>query len=154
MAEKFQKFMKISGVVGPVKQRGLEDTIEVGTLSYKVSVQADPATGRVGRKQHAPIIVTKSIDMATPKLYDALCNDKLLNDVSISFYGPLPPEGRQGLYFTIQLENAKIISIIQGSGQNNLEPQEREQVTFICKKISWTWEDGDITAEDNWLSTV
>lgn len=35
-----------------------------------------------------------------------------------------------------------------------MKHREREHVSFVYQKITWTWEDGGITSEDDWETPV
>jgi len=36
----------------------------------------------------------------------------------------------------------------------NMQHKESEHISFTYHKIEWTWNDGGITAEDDWESPV
>ena len=58
----------------------------------------------------------------------------------------------------MKLTNANIASIAFRM-PNNKHPDlmkftEYEEIAFTYQKISWTWTDGGITAEDDWEAPV
>ena len=60
--------------------------------------------------------------------------------------------------YTITLKNASIASIAMQM-PNNKDPalmkfETSEAVAFTYEQITWTWNDGGITAQDDWESPV
>src|SRR5204862_453147 len=83
--------------------------------------------------QHKPLVITKTIDKATPLLANALVTNENLTQVVITLR-----QGGQAVS-TIKLTNASI-SARQQHGMT-------ESISFTYQKIEWTWIDGGITAE-------
>jgi type VI secretion system secreted protein Hcp len=139
-----------------VTQRGREGSIPLIALSSQIARPFDQAAGEAtGKRQHHPIVLTKPVDQASPKLYSALVSNEVLNDVIVKFWRPLPTgAGSEQQYFTIKLANALIVGItfISADTQDPTKAAEvpYEEVQLVYQKISWTWEQGGITAQDNW----
>ena len=57
-------------------------------------------------------------------------------------------------HYSVELLNASVCEIRQEMLNNkypeNMQHKEREHVSFAYQKITWTWEDGGISAEDDW----
>jgi len=143
--------MEISGIQGS----GREGTILVEAFSHEISVPFDPVSGLpTDERIHNPLVVTKTFDKASPKLYEALVSGAHLGDVTIKFFRQEETGNVQEHYFTIQLEDAIIVSI-KPFMPNILDPATEsfghmEEVMFTYKKIKWTWEIDGIEAEDTW----
>lgn len=132
-----------------------EGKIEVVEYTHNVSQVIDNATGMPsGKRQHRPIRIIKPLDKASPLLTNALVNNERLTNVTIIFYRP-GNTGAEQHYFTVELFDARItnISHISGSEDELLQKPAQEIVTFVYGKIIWTWEDGGISSEDNWLTS-
>jgi len=137
-------------------QAGREDQIRVFTFGHNVSAAYDTATGLpTGKRQHRPVRILKNIDRASPLIASALFNNENLTSVIIRFWKPDDP-GKELQFYTIELINAHIVSIMPShssrlADSNEVNPVPMgETVTFNYQKIIFTWEDGGITAEDDW----
>ena len=145
----------IKGDVTDKENKERDGTIALTSVSFQIETPIDPASGTTtGKRQHQPIAITKLIDQATPRLYEALFNNETLT-VTIAFWGPLKGGGDKQ-YLTIMLENA----IIAGAAFNSPESQDPataapyEKVQLAYQKITLTWIDGGITAQDSWKSPI
>jgi len=131
-------YMTLSGVrQGPI--RG-----DQGEKIQLVSVSHDAATGMsTGRRQHSPIIITKKIDMASPKLAMASTSHETLGNVTITFEG-----GSRGARTVerIVLTNATILSVRKAGGN--------EMITLDYQAIEVTWSDGGKTMSDDWEAPI
>jgi type VI secretion system secreted protein Hcp len=163
MAMALNAYMRITGAVqgeikGSVTQAGREDSILVNAMAHQLASPFDSSSGLPsGKRQHGPIIVTKEIDRATVPLVNAWANNENLTDVEIRFWQP-SPSGAEFQYYTIELVNANVAEIraemLNNKYPENMPQPVREHVSFVYDKIIWTWEDGGITAEDDWETPV
>lgn len=138
---------------GSVTQAGREDTIMVIGFSHEIVAPRDAASGLpTGKRQHKPFIVTAPIDKSTPLLFNALANNENLPEVTLRLYRP-SRSGKEQQYYTIELVNATVSSIKLESGE---EPRDENAMTvsFTYQKIIETWEDGGVTAEDDWSTPI
>lgn len=136
-------------IKGGSTSAGTEDNMEVFGFSHEVVSPRDAASGLpTGKRQHKPISIIKSIDKATPLLATVLYNNENLTEVEIKFYRT-DRTGKSVNHYTITLQNASIASI---SSSDPLSPDAppREEISFTYEKITQTWNDGGITAEDDW----
>ena len=144
---------------GSVTQKGRENSIMVIAVSHEIVSPRDPASGLpTGKRMHKPFIVTKELDKASPLLYNALVNNENIPSWELKFYTP-QVKAQQGVgtevnHYTVQLLNANIASI-GFRMPNNRNPDlmkyaEYEEIAFTYQKITWTWVEGGITAEDDW----
>lgn len=71
----------------------------------------------------------------------------------LEFWTP-SPSGQDIQHYTVELFDASIVDI-RFVMPNNKIPElmalkEYERIAFSYQKIIWTWQDGGITAEDDW----
>ncbi len=141
-------------IEGSCEMQGREGTILVQALTHSVHIPRSPQTGLpTGKRVHGPLTITKEVDKATPKLYQALCTGEQMSSVIIKWYR-IDPSGTEEHYFTTKLEDA-IITEIKAWMPNALDEQKAsfkhmEDVSFTYKKIIWTWEPDGIESEDDW----
>lgn len=134
---------------GGCTEAGLEGSIKVFGFSHNIISPRDAATGLpTGKRQHKPLVIVKELDQATPLLYNALVANENLNTVKLEWRHYNPDSQHVELYFTIELDSAAIISIQDYSAGTMHHPMET--VSFVYQRITWTWNDGGITAIDDW----
>src|SRR5271154_458946 len=111
--------------------------ITVLAISHEIVSPRDPQSGLpTGKRQHMPISVTMQWGPTTPKFLEALVTNENLTSVLIGLLRSGKPVA------TITLTNASVSHFVQ-TGQN-------VQFDMTYQKITWTWLDGGITAEDDW----
>jgi type VI secretion system secreted protein Hcp len=143
-------------VHGSVTQKGREGTIMVIAVSHEIVGPRDPVTGRpTGKRVHKPFVITKDVDRASPLLYGILAHNENIASVELQFYTP-DKNGIERQHYTVRLANANIASI-QLRMLNVRRPAlmripEREEIAFTYEKVVWTWNDGGISAEDDWVT--
>jgi type VI secretion system secreted protein Hcp len=139
---------------GSVTQKGREDKIAVIYASHEIAMPRDPASGRVtGKRAHKPFLCTKELDRSSPLLYFALTHNENLPEARIDFWTSTPM-GLEKQHYTVRLTDATI-SGIHFRLPNTRSPRlarrpEYEEVSFVYKKIEWTWTEGNISASDDW----
>jgi type VI secretion system secreted protein Hcp len=152
------KGAKQGDIKGSVTQKGRADSIMVIAVQHEVTSPRDAASGLpTGKRQHHPFVITKELDKATPLLFNALVNNEALTEWKLQHWQP-SPSGVEKQHYTVELTNANI-AYIRSIMPNNKHPElmrfsEYEEVAFTYQKITWTWMDGGITAEDDWESPV
>lgn len=145
-------------VEGSVTEAGREGMMEIYGWSHEVISPRDAASGLpTGKRQHKPISVTKPIDKATPLLANIQVNNENITEFRLDAWRP-SRSGKEFQYYTIELINASIAGIRQEQLNNqyeeNMRHEVREHIMFTYQKIIWTWQDGGITAEDDWETPV
>lgn len=143
-------------IEGSVTQAGREGTIEVHAVDHAVESPQHAASGLPsGKRQHEPLVVVKEIDQSSPLLWRMLTTNEKITELRLDFWQP-SRSGREFQYYTIELVNASISGIYTEMLDNripeNAKLPAQESVTFVYQKISWTWQDGGITTEDDWLT--
>ena len=163
MAYMYAVGQKSGQVKGGVTQKGREDSIAVIAVSHSIVSPRDPQSGLpTGQRMHKPFVMTKELDKATPVLYNVLCTNENLTEVTLKFWTPqlraAAGVGAEVQHFTIKLTNANIASI-DFRMANIRHPDlvkfpEWEEIAMTYQKIEWTWNDGGITAMDDWEAPV
>ena len=150
-------------IKGSVIQKGREGAIAVYKLHHQVLSPRDGATGAAtGKRIHKPLVIIKEIDIASPKLLNALLTNEIIKQVIINFFQAVGRGARGGAgaevnYYRITLTNAVITDISQDL-PDILNPVENkfpflERVEFVYQKIEWNWLDGTaVSAMDDWAS--
>ena len=150
-------YLKLKGtkqgdIKGSVTQKGREGKIMVIAVDH--DVKSDPA----GRKQHGVFTITKELDQSTPLLYKALTSGEILAEFELQFWTPqvggaIGGGGTEYQHYTVRLTNARIVDI-RFRMQNNKNPElmkyaESEEIAFTYESITWTWNQGGVTAGDS-----
>jgi len=141
-------------VRGSVIQKGREDKIMVVGVMHEIVCPRDPTSGQpTGKRMHKPLTVLKPTDRSSPLLYSILCNNEDLVEVTLQFWQP-SPTGAERQHYTVRLYNANISAIHFKMANNRTlklaKIPEYEEVFFTYQKIEWTWNEGGITASDDW----
>ena len=156
------KGQKQGAIKGSVIQRGQEGKIMVIAVSHEIISPRDPQSGLpTGKRMHKPFIITKELDMSSPLLYNALVNNENITEWKLQFWAPQTKTGGMGQEiqnYTITLTNANIMDI-KFVMPNNKHPElskftEYEEVSFTYQKIAWTWNQGGISAIDDWEAHI
>jgi type VI secretion system secreted protein Hcp len=151
---------KSGQIKGSIIQKGREDSIGVIAVSHSIVSPRDPVSGLpTGQRMHKPFVITKELDKSSPILYNVLCTNENLKEVTIKFWTPqikaTTGVGQEVQHFTIKLINANIASMdFRMANMKHPELQkfaEYEEVAMTYEEINWTWTDGGITAEDSWM---
>ena len=145
-------------ISGSVTQAGREESIMVIGYNHEVVSPRDAASGLpTGKRQHKPLTITKEVDKSTPLLMNVLVNNENLTAWRLDFWRP-SRSGMEEQFYSIELLNANIAGIrsemLNNKYEENMRHAEREHVSFTYQKITWTWQDGGIMAEDDWETPV
>jgi type VI secretion system secreted protein Hcp len=153
------KGQKSGDIKGSITQKGRENSVGVIAVSHSIVSPRDPQSGLpTGQRMHKPFVFTKELDKATPILYNVLCTNENLTEVTFKFWTPqlkaASGTGAEVNHYTVKLTNANIASY-DFRQANIRHPDlvkytEYEEVALTYQKIEWTWNDGGITAGDDW----
>lgn len=154
---------KQGDIKGSVTQKGREGRIMIIAVSHEIVSPRDAASGLpTGKRMHKPLILTKELDKSSPLLHNALCTNENLTKFELQFWTPQLSAaggiGQEVQHYTIGLKNANIASI-NFRMANNKHPDlmkfaEYEEIAFTYEAITWTWNNGGITATDSWEAPV
>lgn len=160
MAYMYAKGQKSGQVKGGIHQKGREDSIGVIAVSHSIISPRDPQSGLpTGQRMHKPLVITKELDKASPVLYNILCTNENVTELTLKFWTPqikaTTGVGSEVQHYTIKLTNANIASIdfrMANIRHTDLVKfPEYEEIAFTYQRIEWTWNDGGIMASDDWL---
>jgi len=164
MAYLYAKGQKSGQIKGSVTQKGREDSIKVLEYSHGIVSPRDPQSGLpTGQRVNKPVVITKEVDKSSPILYNVLCTNENLSELTIKFWSPqikaASGVGSEHQNYTIKLTNANIAGMDvltqEFSHVDNLASAKLvEKLSFTYQKIEWTWTDGGITAQDDWEARV
>ena len=154
-------FMNVEGesqgkIDGSCQITGREGAILIQAVDHTIEIPKSPQTGLpTGKRVHLPMTVTKEVDKASPKLYQALCSGEQMKTVSLDYYR-ISPQGKEEKYYTVKLENAIVVGV-RSWIPNCLEPNNgqmghMEDVSFSYEKITESWHPDGIEADDSWLA--
>ena len=148
-------------IPGDNSQTTLEraNTIEVLSFSQASRITFSRATGlATGRRFHDPIVFTKRIDRATPRLREALIRNETVNG-AFRWFRPNPSgDGTTEQFFTITFSGGRITGTTAllpntlDAASAALPPMEEIQMIF--NGIVWTHHSGGIETTDSWTSTA
>ncbi|GEM_PF-631459 len=131
-----------------------KDWIKLDSLQYELNSPRDAATGQAtGKRQHKPVTVITKVSKQSPKLFTATTTNERLDEVVIKFFKASATGAAAGTetnYYTIKLTNATI----SGYRTYSDGTDQLEAVSFTFEKITLTYEDGAITAQDDWQAAA
>lgn len=138
--------------VGNSYQNGREDKIMVQAFSHGILL---PSGAGAGRRMHKPLVITKTIDKASPLIQVALCSGERLSKCCLEFYRT-SAHGTQEHFYTIELEDAQIVSaeVFMPDCQDPVTAHltQREKVHFSYRRIYWRHEISRTMGSDEWQS--
>jgi type VI secretion system secreted protein Hcp len=159
MAYAYLKGQKSGQVKGSITQKGREDSIGIIAVSHAIVSPRDPQSGLpTGQRMHKPFVITKELDKATPVLFNILCTNENVSEAVFKFWTPQIKAGTgvgaEVQHFTVKLTNANIASIdfrmLNIRAADLVKFTEYEEIALTYQKIEWTWNDGGVTAMDDW----
>lgn len=147
--------LTVKGIPGGSEKEGRENSSDVFEIEHQVHSPSDAATGMAaGMRLHSPLRVTKQIDKASPPLFQALCENRNLEQVSLDFYRIDPETRSEVKYYSIILTNARVSAFRPYMPVSFLPANESyrhmEQVSFTYEKIELQWLPDNIMAQDEW----
>jgi len=154
-------FLTVTGqtqgsIEGSCTIKGHEKTMLIQAVEHVIEIPKSPQTGLpTGKRVHGALILTKELDKASPKLFQALPSDEQLTDVKLSYYR-ISAAGKEELYYTTELKNA-IITSARTWVPNCLDGYQRtmghmEDIAVAYETIIDTWTPDGIEAQDSWNS--
>lgn len=156
-------YLKVTGqkqgkFKGQVTLPGRADSIRVYSGSHEIVSPRDPASGLpTGKRMHKPFTLVKEIDCTSPLFMNALVTNENLKEVVLQLWQQ-DRAGRDVPLYSVRLTNASLASVRMVIAPETLPgsilPPEREELTFTYQNIVWVWEQGGISAADEWLSPV
>ena len=134
--------------------RGQEKWIRCSQFLLSLTSPRDAATGLpTGKRQYAPIVITKEWDAASPQIFQAAATNETLAQVELQFLRT-SPLGVEAVFETVTLTNATISAVKRYIGFPDAgeppNPHALEDVSFTFQKIEITNSEAKTTAADDW----
>jgi type VI secretion system secreted protein Hcp len=127
-------YVKIEGIEGDSTDSAHKKWIEISSLSFSVTQPMSRAGGRTGgRADFSNIVLTKSVDIATPDLFIHAANGKHIPKLELEFQS----KGRE---YSLELKDAVITGVNTTSGNNK---------TWLSEEISVSYGQITITYKSN-----
>jgi type VI secretion system secreted protein Hcp len=137
----FDAFLKVDGVPGESTDDKHKDWIELIGWSHELMQPASATASSSGgagteRVDHKDFSVTKLMDKASPKLYEACCTGKHLKEVSLEV---CRAGGDKVKYFEVKMSNVIVSRVAPVASTKGDAAFPAEQVDFNYGKIVWTY---------------
>lgn len=146
--------LEIGEIPGSCEVQGRESHMEVLGFRHEVYMPTDRKDGSAtGTRVHKDFVVIKNYDKGTPKLYEHLCNGKIIGSAKLHWY-MIDETGTEKEYFTHELTNARVTSIRpympDVDNPSNEQYKHMEEVSFRYEKVKWLYKDGNVEYTDSW----
>jgi type VI secretion system secreted protein Hcp len=142
----FKGFVNLGDIKGESTDRDHKDWVTI--LKYDHSVRQPPsvtqksAGGRTAEEaDHSPFSISKLLDSATPKLYEAACKGTHLPEVTIELWragGDSPVK-----YMEFKLKEVLISAVIQNGDPKGLDQFPTETIEMTYGGIEWVYTKQD-----------
>jgi type VI secretion system secreted protein Hcp len=131
-------FLKLDGIKGESTDKIHKGEIEIDgfALSAQGTIQASGGGGGAGKTIQS-FSITKTLDKASPLLFQAAATGKHIKDAVLSF--TRKAGGKQQTYLKFEFEGILISSVQDGGASNKVAPTE--QVSFAFQKCKATFYD-------------
>jgi len=141
---------------GESEMKGREHTVLVQALHHEMHVPTDRDHGQAtGAIMHGPLTVTKAVGASSPQLYQALCTNEILQDVTIDFYR-IDATGHEENFYRIKLKNAIIVKIefrVPSALEKSKEGETYlEDISFRYEQITWEHLIAKTMSTHSWVS--
>ncbi len=140
-------FMKVDGMPGSSLDKNHKDWCDVRGFMHELQYPFDMRENKGrGEPVHGACTVSKEIDKASPKLYEALAKKKAVKEVTLEFWRDKPKDGGSEAYFKIKLTDCRVVmakpNTPQPSEMDPTTPPHMEDIGFAYRQIEWTWDSG------------
>jgi len=147
--------LEIGDIPGGSQIQGREGQMEVLGFRHEVYMPTDRKDGSAtGTRVHQDFVVIKNFDKGSPKLYEYLCNGKIISSATIHWY-MIDENGTEKEYFTHTLTNARITAMRPHmpdvDNPSNEQYKHMEEVSFRYEKIKWSHALSHVEYEDSWI---
>jgi type VI secretion system secreted protein Hcp len=145
------KFQGDHGLNGDATQ------IPVFSLMQELTVPFDPSSGRgTGKRQHSPLVITKSIDRSSPQFFTAAVTNEILKSVTCTLYRDTDRDAAASAFYKFTLTGANIVDVQDmGDGSSgNSHGADRERISFTYQKIELTDIESGTVAIDDWAQLL
>ena len=142
-------FVKFDGIDGEAKEAAHLGWSELLSFDQAHSSAVDISTGlSTGRAVLEDILLSKTIDKASPKLAEAVLTGQTFPSVEIQLTN-VGADGARVTYFVYQLEDARVVSYSVGGSSGGSVPTEHISLNFAQIKVTYTEQDSTGRARGN-----
>ena len=133
-------YLQIDGLKGESTDSAHKDWIEMLSFSHSIS-QSESVTensaggGTTGRVKHEDFVITKYLDLASPKLYEICSSGKHIPKVTVELMRA--SGGSRVKYMTIEMDQVVISKVALSGAVGDDHPTEA--VSFHYGVIKWTY---------------
>ena len=133
-------YIQIDGIKGESTDSEHKDWIEITSFSHAitqpVSATANSAGGATsGRCKHEDFVITKFIDLASPKLYEMCSSGKHISKVMVELMRS--SGGARVKYMAIEMDQV-VVSMVSPAANHGTD-LPTESVAFNYGTIKWTY---------------
>jgi type VI secretion system secreted protein Hcp len=140
-------YLKLKDIPGDSQDSSHKDQIECTSVNFEVlqpkSATSSTAGGQTAERcEHKDIVITKLVDVATPKLLEFCSSGKIIADVTFEFMRS--DGGTRVKYFEIKLINALVSSVSPSVASGEFMT---EHVSFKYAAVQWIYTKSDSTGK-------
>jgi type VI secretion system secreted protein Hcp len=123
--------------------------------SYILKSPRDVASGQAtGKRQHAPVVFTKSVGLSSPQIFQALATNEALKSVVVNLPGSVSATGVELPGYRITLTNAAVVEVKQYTETVNGRATVLEDVSFTFQRIEVEDPATKSVAMDDWMAPM
>ena len=131
----------------------LDKSCTVLEFTEQLKLPYDRSSGSVtGSRIYEPFMVLKEIDKLTPFMYQYCAEGKLFKSIVISLYEIAEATGKETVYFTYTLTNARLVSVENympsAFEADKMSVAHLEKISFIPESIEWEHKKGSTMFSD------
>ncbi len=137
----YDTFLKIDGIPGESTDDVHKEWIEVLDFGHELIQSASATVSSAGgagaeRCDHKDLVITKLLDKASPKIYEALCKGTHIKEVLIEM---CRAGGDKVKYMEIKMEEVIVSNVKSAGDPKGPNGFPTESVSFDYGVISWTY---------------
>ena len=131
-------YCQIDGMKGECPEKSHKDWCVVLGFQHEIDYPFDFRESR-GKSEpnHGPLSVLKPLDLASPLLAEACAKKKKVAKVVLEFMRDNPKDGASEMYYSITLEDCRVVHVKPVMDDNAKEYPHSEEVSFSYRKIVW-----------------
>jgi type VI secretion system Hcp family effector len=147
-------FLKIDGIEGESIDASHSKECDILAFHYELKAPVEKLGGGVASsgRQHSAIVITKTVDKASPKLFEALCKGEKIKTVVLTFKRTTTIDAND--YFAIILKNV-VVSSYSLTKEYTINPAggdvlPLEDISLNFEEITFEDKINDIQYTDKW----
>ena len=137
----FDAFLKIDGIPGESTDDKHKDWIEILSYNFGMTQPTSATASSAGgasteRVNLHDLAIVKSVDKASPKLYESCCKGAHIANVTLEL---CRAGGDKVKYMEVKLEQVMISGVQPGGNSKGTDSLPTESVSFNFGKAKWTY---------------